>query len=192
MGERSGATLQRGRQARSARPAPREGRGELARRQAHRPRIGKGSRSLGLARRSDWPRGGGIAAFDPTDLRAARPLSRRADGFVGPRPQQDERKKRLAGDVETIVASTLREQWLVSEAPPLAPIVAEIRARCEEAGLRPPSYVAIRARAAAFFRGRNRQAALGQSQTFAPASTSARIHQRVAAPHCDTNRPHAD
>ncbi len=61
------------------------------------------------------------------------------------------RRKRLGGDVEAIVAATLREQWLVSEAPPLAPIVGEIRARCEEAGLRPPSYVAIRARAAALF-----------------------------------------
>ena len=42
----------------------------------------------------------------------------------------------------------LREQWLILEAPPLAPVVGEIRARCEAAGLRPPSYVAIRARAA--------------------------------------------
>ena len=62
-----------------------------------------------------------------------------------------ERKKRLAGDVETIVASTLQEQWLIPEAPPLAPVVAEIQARCEEAGLRPPSYFAVRARAAALF-----------------------------------------
>ena len=37
---------------------------------------------------------------------------------------------------------------MILEAPPLAPVVGEIRARCEAAGLRPPSYVAIRARAA--------------------------------------------
>lgn len=61
------------------------------------------------------------------------------------------RRKRLADDVEAIVAATLREQWMVPEAPPLAPIVGEIRARCEEASLRPPSYVAIRDRAASLF-----------------------------------------
>ena len=61
------------------------------------------------------------------------------------------RRKRLGDDVEAIVAVTLREQWMVPEAPPLAPIVGEIRARCEEASLRPPSYVAIRARAASLF-----------------------------------------
>ena len=44
------------------------------------------------------------------------------------------RRKRLAGEVEAIIAVTLREHWLVLEAPPLAPVVAEIRARCEEAG----------------------------------------------------------
>jgi len=62
-----------------------------------------------------------------------------------------ERKKRLGADVETIVAATLQEQWMIPEAPPLAPVVAEIRARCEEAGLQPPSYFAIRARAADLF-----------------------------------------
>ncbi len=40
------------------------------------------------------------------------------------------RRKRLAGEVEAIIAVTLREHWLVLEAPPLAPVVAEIRARC--------------------------------------------------------------
>jgi len=61
------------------------------------------------------------------------------------------RHKRLADDVEAIIAATLREKWMVLEAPPLAPVVGEIRARCEAAGLRPPSYVAVRARAAALF-----------------------------------------
>lgn len=56
------------------------------------------------------------------------------------------RRKRLAGEVETIIAATLRAQWLVLEAPPLAPVVAEIRARCEEAGQRPPCYVAVERR----------------------------------------------
>ena len=51
------------------------------------------------------------------------------------------RRKRLTGEVEAIIAATLREQWLVLEA---APVVAEIRARCEEAKQRPPSYVAGR------------------------------------------------
>lgn len=61
------------------------------------------------------------------------------------------RRKRLADDVEAIIAATLREKWMVLEAPPLAPVVGEIRARCEAADLRPPSYVAIRARAATLF-----------------------------------------
>lgn len=56
------------------------------------------------------------------------------------------RRKRLAGEVEAIIAVTLRAHWLVLEAPPLAPVVAEIRARCEEAGQRPPSYVAVERR----------------------------------------------
>ncbi len=37
------------------------------------------------------------------------------------------------------------------EAPPLAPVVAEIRARCEEAGFRPPSYVAVARRIPTLF-----------------------------------------
>ncbi|MEO6382240.1 MAG: Mu transposase C-terminal domain-containing protein [Nitrobacter sp.] len=62
-------------------------------------------------------------------------------------PQQGRtRRKRLAPEVEAIIAATLREQWLVLEAPPLAPVVAEIRARCEEAGRRPPCHVAVERR----------------------------------------------
>ena len=45
--------------------------------------------------------------------------------------------------MEAIIAVTLREQWLVEEAPPLAPVVEEIRARCSTAGERPPSYIAV-------------------------------------------------
>jgi putative transposase len=61
------------------------------------------------------------------------------------------RRKRLADEAEAIIAATLREKWMVQEAPPLAPVVGEIRVRSEAAGLRPPSYVAVRARAAALF-----------------------------------------
>lgn len=50
-----------------------------------------------------------------------------------------------------IVAATLRERWMLPEAPPLAPVVAEIRVRCEEAGLRLPSYVAIHNRIPVIF-----------------------------------------
>lgn len=53
------------------------------------------------------------------------------------------RMKRLHHNIEEIIAATLREQWLVLEAPPLASAVAEIRARCEEAGLASPSYVTV-------------------------------------------------
>lgn len=56
------------------------------------------------------------------------------------------RSKRVDATVEAIIATTLREKWMLLEAPPLAPVVCEIRARCETAGLRPPSYVAVRAR----------------------------------------------
>lgn len=61
------------------------------------------------------------------------------------------RQKRLPQDIEGIIATTLREQWLVLEAPPLAPVVAEIRARCEEAGLTPPSYLTVARRISALF-----------------------------------------
>ena len=56
------------------------------------------------------------------------------------------RAKRLNESVEAIIAATLREQWLVEEAPPLAPVVEEIRARCSTAGERPPSYIAVQTR----------------------------------------------
>lgn len=62
------------------------------------------------------------------------------------------RKKRLHQDIEAIIATTLREQWLVLEAPPLAPVVAEIRARCEEAGLIAPSYLTVARRIPSLFR----------------------------------------
>ncbi|MER8428351.1 transposase family protein [Mesorhizobium sp. M1403] len=61
------------------------------------------------------------------------------------------RKKRLDQGIETIVATTLREQSLVLEAPPLAPAVAEIRARCEEAGLAAPSYLTVARRIPTLF-----------------------------------------
>ncbi|ACM29226.1 Mu transposase C-terminal domain-containing protein [Rhizobium rhizogenes] len=61
------------------------------------------------------------------------------------------RKKRLAPDIVQIIDKTLREQWLVLEAPPLAPVVAEIRARCEEAGFPPPSYGSVSNRIALLF-----------------------------------------
>ncbi|ESY77880.1 hypothetical protein X739_32355 [Mesorhizobium sp. LNHC220B00] len=53
------------------------------------------------------------------------------------------RKKRPHEGIEEIIAATLREQWLVLEAPPLAPVVAEIRARCQEASLAAPSYLTV-------------------------------------------------
>jgi len=53
------------------------------------------------------------------------------------------RKKRIQQDIEEVIATTLREKWLVLESPPLAPTVDEIRARCEEAGLAPPSYQSV-------------------------------------------------
>jgi len=56
------------------------------------------------------------------------------------------RAKRLSAGVEAIVAATLKEKWMVKEAPPLAPIVDEIRARCAATGERPPSYVSVQRR----------------------------------------------
>ncbi|MGO4656530.1 Mu transposase C-terminal domain-containing protein [Ensifer sp. 2YAB10] len=61
------------------------------------------------------------------------------------------RRKRLPEGIEAIISKTLREQWLTLEAPPLAPVVAEIRARCEEAGLALPSYVTVARRIPALF-----------------------------------------
>lgn len=62
-----------------------------------------------------------------------------------------ERRKRLSETAEDIIRTTLRDQWMVLEAPPLAPVVAEIRARCEEAGLAAPSYVTISRRIPSLF-----------------------------------------
>ncbi len=53
------------------------------------------------------------------------------------------RRKRLPEQVEAIIAATLREKWLTLEPTPLAPVVDEIRARCEEGGLAIPSYVTV-------------------------------------------------
>ncbi|WP_192250203.1 Mu transposase C-terminal domain-containing protein [Mesorhizobium caraganae] len=61
------------------------------------------------------------------------------------------RKKRLDQGIEEIIAKTLREQWLVLEAPPLAPVVAEVRARCEETGLAAPSYLTVARRIPGLF-----------------------------------------
>ncbi len=61
------------------------------------------------------------------------------------------RVKRLSESVEAIIAATLGEQWLVEEAPPLAPVVEEIRARCSTAGERPPSYIAVQTRVPLLF-----------------------------------------
>lgn len=61
------------------------------------------------------------------------------------------RRKRLPEKVEEIISITLREQWLTLEAPPLAPVAAEIRARCEEAGVVQPSYVTVARRISALF-----------------------------------------
>lgn len=61
------------------------------------------------------------------------------------------RRKRLPGEIEAIISTTLREQWLTLEASPLAPVVAEIRARCEEAGLTQPSYVTVARRIPVLF-----------------------------------------
>lgn len=62
-----------------------------------------------------------------------------------------ERRKRLSETAEDIIHKTLRDQWMILEAPPLAPVVAEIRARCEEAGLAAPSYVTISRRIPSLF-----------------------------------------
>ncbi|MDC9813084.1 Mu transposase C-terminal domain-containing protein [Rhizobium sp. MC62] len=53
------------------------------------------------------------------------------------------RRKRLPEQAEEIIAATLREKWLTLEPTALAPVVDEIRARCEEAGVAVPSYVTV-------------------------------------------------
>lgn len=59
-----------------------------------------------------------------------------------PRPATS-RRKRLREPVEEIIAATLRQKWLTLEPTALAPVVNEIRARCEEAGVPVPSYVTV-------------------------------------------------
>ncbi|ABE65087.1 Integrase, catalytic region (plasmid) [Nitrobacter hamburgensis X14] len=62
-------------------------------------------------------------------------------------PRRDRpRATRLTAPVEAVIAEVLREQWLVKEGPELRPCVGEIRARCCEAGERPPSYRAVQRR----------------------------------------------
>nr|WP_041678983.1 hypothetical protein [Rhizobium etli] len=61
------------------------------------------------------------------------------------------RRKRLPEQVEEIIATTLREKWLTLEPTRLAPVVDEIRARCEEAGLAVPSYLTVARRIPALF-----------------------------------------
>jgi len=56
------------------------------------------------------------------------------------------RKKRIDSAVEQIIEQTLKEKWMVLEAPDLAPVVAEIRARAEEQGLPPPAYDTVERR----------------------------------------------
>ena len=103
-----------------------------------------------------------------------------------------ERKKRLAGDVETIVASTLQEQWLIPEAPPLALVVAEIQARCEEAACARRPIRRPRPRRGLVHARGHRQAALGQSQPFAPAEAPTGLYRRPASAGRDADRPHAN
>ncbi|KWV42306.1 transposase [Rhizobium altiplani] len=61
------------------------------------------------------------------------------------------RRKRLSEQIEEIIATTLREKWLTLEPTGLAPVVDEIRARCEEAGLAVPSYVTVARRIPVLF-----------------------------------------
>ncbi|MBP2449945.1 putative transposase [Rhizobium leguminosarum] len=61
------------------------------------------------------------------------------------------RRKRLPEQVEEIIGATLREKWLTLEPTALAPVVAEIRARCEEAGLAVPCYVTVARRIPVLF-----------------------------------------
>ncbi|GHE06452.1 transposase [Allgaiera indica] len=54
-----------------------------------------------------------------------------------------QRQPRLSERVEGIIAETLRELWRTKEQPDLAPIVDEIRARCAQQNLAPPSYFSV-------------------------------------------------
>ena len=62
------------------------------------------------------------------------------------------RNPRLDGQVEAIIRSALEDVWLRKTAPPLQHAVIEIRARCEEVGLKPPAYGTIRKRAGELYR----------------------------------------
>jgi putative transposase len=53
------------------------------------------------------------------------------------------RRARISASVEAIISDTLRKMWLQPEQPDLAPIVDEIRARCDSEGYKPPSYVTV-------------------------------------------------
>lgn len=53
------------------------------------------------------------------------------------------RGHRLDPKVEGIIEATLRQRWLTQESGKLAAVVAEIRARAEEAGCHPPAYNSI-------------------------------------------------
>ena len=62
------------------------------------------------------------------------------------------RKKRLDAGVEDIIAATLRAQWLANGRPRRSRrVVAEIRARCEEAGQAAPSDPAVERRIPVLF-----------------------------------------
>ena len=102
------------------------------------------------------------------------------------------RAKRLNASVEAIIAATLGEQWLVEEAPPLAPVVEEIRARCSAAG-RAAALLCRRAEQnpAAVRCADDRQGALGEPQACAAAHAAARLHQRAASARGLPDRPHA-
>ena len=71
--------------------------------------------------------------------RLKRVLERRREGFE----TGGARRARISPAVEEIIAATLRELWLRPEQPDLAPIVDEIRTRCDSEGLDPPAYVTV-------------------------------------------------
>ncbi|NLH79283.1 MAG: transposase family protein, partial [Phyllobacteriaceae bacterium] len=104
---------------------------------SHRAAVERAAAELRLSTRQVY----NLLARYRADRRVSSLLPRRSGA----------RKKQLDPDVEVIIAATLRTQWLTLEAPPLAPVVAEIRARCEEAGLAAPSYLAVARRILALF-----------------------------------------
>ncbi len=94
--------------------------------------MGRAATELGLSTRQVY------------HLLARYRLSRSVSALLPCR--REKRRRRLPSEIEQTIAVTLRERWLLLEAPPLAPVVAEIRARCAEAGLSPPSYSAVSSR----------------------------------------------